>query len=101
MHAAPAAGRHNNIIINRKKKFQTSDGKFLLTYPVMAGEHEVIGPETPIPEPILAPDDIDVVDDGSFQGSNIVRIRLVEEFDHSHDTEREKEHLSSLRIPCP
>lgn len=71
------------------------------TYPVMAGEHEVIGPGGAIPEGMLRRDDVDVVGDESFERGVVVRRRAVDEVDHVGDAEGEEERMSSRRIPCP
>lgn len=67
----------------------------------MAGQHEVICTEAPIPEGIIGGDNIEVVDDGLPYGSKVVRVSHVHELDHHCYTEGQEEDVRSLRISGP
>lgn len=55
------------------------------TYPIMAGEHEMIGAEGAIPERIFGSDDIDIINDGVPYGSEVMGVTDVDELNKHGD----------------
>lgn len=67
----------------------------------MAGKHEMICTQAPIPVWISFGDDIDVISNGLFDRGDIEGLGLVYEFNHLGDAERQKEDMSKIRVPSP
>ena len=73
---------------------------YVIVYPIMAREHEMISPKASIPERMSAGDGIDVIDHNTSNGTKVIWVGLVEVVNHGDHTKWEEEDEGIFGISC-